>query len=156
MRAGSRRYRRGFSLVELLVSVVILSLGLIGLSQLHMAAMWTYYKTRDLSIATQRAQLELEKAQNLGFNLLDHGTLVAADPAPTCYSASEYSLLTTGRGVQFQVPSLPAGVGTVKIAKFTPGGVPKQNLITVTIEITWDGPPRARSHVKIFTMLANK
>src|SRR5689334_1514140 len=131
MRIHRPRRRRGFTLVELLVSVLILSLALVALSQLYMAAMWTYHKARYTSLATQRAQLELEQAEGLGYEKL------AADPLidPLKYPEEEYSALATGRGVQFVIEEMEPvdGNGTIKISEYD--GHPE--LLQVEIEITW-------------------
>ncbi|MHB9025138.1 MAG: type II secretion system protein [Armatimonadota bacterium] len=146
--------RSGFSLVELLVSVVILGIGLVALIQLYMGALWSYQKGRYLSLATQRAQLEYEKVQNLGFYGLDNG------PTDFTYlrtqSGGEYTWLTASPGVSFTVNSLPNGRGTVTWQHFPVNGAGSANMLKVDIRILWDGSQKSQSDVRIVTLLANK
>lgn len=152
MRATTRfgMRRRGFTIVELLVSLVILGVGLIGLLQLYMAATVTYQKGRCLSLATGRVQQELEKVHHLGYTGLMTNPLIHN----TRYPASEYTALTGARGVQFDMAALPNGHGTITIGDLMEDGAAVPNIAVVTLEITWDGVPAAQSKVVITTMKA--
>lgn len=149
-RQTGRRRRRGMTLVEVLVAVLILSLALISLSQLYLAGMWTTQKARYLSIATKRAQSELERAQDLGLLTLRNG------PSEDSYPSAEYTYHEDGMGVSFQAPPLPNGTGTVEW-DYWPANTPgNEYLMKVTVNITWDGARRSRSRVTLSTLLTNR
>lgn len=60
--------RDGFSLVEVLISLVILAVGLLGLAALHVSAIRTNSSNRELSYATLLMQKKLEELKALPFN----------------------------------------------------------------------------------------
>jgi len=126
---------------------VILSLGLIALSQLYLAGMYTYKKARFMSVATQRAQQELERVHDLKYNGLAYGTLIDA----TRFPPDEYTALFFRRGVRFTVDELPQGYGTIVIAKYNG----YTHLLKVTISVKWGGMEQTRSDVVISTLIAN-
>ncbi|HEX2949654.1 MAG TPA: prepilin-type N-terminal cleavage/methylation domain-containing protein [Armatimonadota bacterium] len=144
--------QRGFSLVELLVSVVILAIGLVALSQLYLAALWTYHCAQYTSIAAERAQQELETVQRLGADSYTPLT----DSTPSCYPSTVYTSYSAGHGVQFQVPELPRGHGTVVITKNpflqTPAS-DYQQLASAVITITWQPSSTKQSTVSLITYL---
>jgi prepilin-type N-terminal cleavage/methylation domain-containing protein len=82
-----RHIAQGFTLIELLISALILGVGLAAVAQLYLAASTSFHKAEYLSIATQRAQRELERVENFTFTQIDTafkaGTLVPDRyPAP--------------------------------------------------------------------------
>ena len=143
-----RRVRRGFSLIELLVAVLILGLALISLSQLYLAGMWTTQKARYLSLATQRAQAEMERAQELGILNLTQGASV--------YPTPEYTPYFFGRGVTFTEDNLPEGRGIVTWSVYPHNTTGNQYLLKVDIFLTWQGAARTRSKVHLTTLLTNR
>ena len=146
-----RQRRRGFTLVELLVAILILSLALISLGQLYLAGMWTTQKARYMSIATQRARAELERVQDLGILILRNG------PSEASYPSSEYSYHTDGRGVDFVEDGLPAGnVGTVSWHTSSSYDTGYQYLLVVNVSISWNGPSKSRTRIVFTTLLTNK
>lgn len=144
---------RGFSLVEILVSSLILGLSLVAMSQLYMGAMWTYEKARKLTVATDRAHYELEKVRNLGYNMLINGINYNNQAMEDAYLPSEYSYQSTGMGVTFTVNGLPQGRGSVLWAPY-PTGTPLSTckMMQVTVKIEWDGSPKAQSAVTLNTL----
>jgi len=150
-RAGParRRIRQAFTLVELLVAMLILSLALVSMSQLYLAGMWTTQKARYMSIATKRAQSELERAQDLGLLILRNG------PSEDSYPSTEYTHHDDGRGVDFQAPPLPNGEGSVTWQFWPPDTDGNEYLLKVTINVGWDGSSRSRSLVSLSTLLTN-
>jgi len=149
-RATDRRIRQGFTLVELLVTLLILGMALISLSQLYLAGMWTTQKARYMSIATKRAQSEIERTQDLGLLILRNG------PSEDSYPAAEYTYHADGRGVDFQTPPLPDGRGSVTWQFWPPNTAENEYLLKVTTHITWEGSSRSRSVVNVCTLLTNR
>ena len=145
----------GFSLIELMVSTVILGLSLVALSQLYMSAMWTYQKARKLSVATNRAQFELEKVCNLGYDGLITGVNSGNPTIEDAYFPSEYTYLSSKMGVSFTIPDLPNGRGTVSWEPY-PATTPLSSckILQATVDIQWDGSPKAQSGVHLVTLCA--
>jgi prepilin-type N-terminal cleavage/methylation domain-containing protein len=136
----------GFTLVELLVAITILVVGLLGVCQLFLAAVWTMQKANYLALASERAQHELEFIQGLGYQGLQDDPLIA----PERFPADEYCALSTGRGVQFTEEGLPGGRGTIRIV--SPDDTP--GLLCITIDIEWDGATKSQSTVVLSTLLS--
>jgi prepilin-type N-terminal cleavage/methylation domain-containing protein len=135
------------TLIELLVSIVIISIGLVALSQLYMSAMWTYQKSRSLSLATERAQLELEKVHAVGYEGLQLDPLTQNPLFPS----TVYTATTNPHGVTFPVDTLVGGSGKITVQPYQEGGAPVDNIVQVVVEIDWDGAPRAQTNVRIVT-----
>ncbi|MHB0939243.1 MAG: type IV pilus modification PilV family protein [Armatimonadota bacterium] len=150
MRYAGRHRHRGLTLVELLVAVLILSLALVSLSQLYLAGMWTTQKARYMSIATKRAQAELERAQDLGLLTLRNG------PSEDSYPAAIYTHHENGMGVDFTAPPLPNGTGSVTWDYWPPNTSGNEYLLKVNVNITWEGARRSRSQVILSTLLTNR
>ena len=152
MMKGTRfkcRRRRGFSLVELLASVLILSLALVSLGQLYVAAMWTTQKARYLSLATKRAEYELEKVRNLGILSLANG------PTESSYPTTEYTHAANLKGVSFQEVGLPSGIGTVSWSNYPPNVAGNDYQLKVDVVITWAGAHQSRSRVAVTSLVTN-
>ncbi|HEY3379323.1 MAG TPA: prepilin-type N-terminal cleavage/methylation domain-containing protein [Armatimonadota bacterium] len=142
------RSRSGFTLVELLISCVILGIGMVALLHLYMVSMWSYQKARYIALATVRAQHELEKAENLKFNVMrDRANLIG----DSRYQASEgYSELVGRNGVEFAISALPNGHGTVTVSNFHGHA----NLLQIEIRISWEGPSPTQSPIHMSTLLS--
>ncbi len=136
-------------MVELLVSAVILSLGFVAMGHLYLASMMTYEKSRDTSVATQRAQHELEKAANLKYEGLTVSDLTAVYPTPL-YTVNP------DRTISFTVPDLSGAQGTIRLVKdpFAAGGSAAQNLLGFVVEIHWRGQGYPKGTVRLNTLLS--
>lgn len=145
-----RQFRRGFTLVELLVTLLILGLALVSLSQLYLAGMWTTQKAQYMTIATKRAQAEIERTQNLGLLILRNG------PNEESYPSADYTYHSDGHGVDFVAPPLPNGRGSVTWQFWPPNTAGNQYLLKVTANVSWDGSTRSRSMVNVSTLLTNR
>lgn len=150
-----RQRSAGFSLIELLVSTLILGVALVACSQLCLTGMYTYQKARSISVATQRAQYEQEKLQNLPFNII--ATALDADSCklvPSLYPASTYQQITNNgqRGVAFTLGDVPDGHGTVMLSHFKG----YQHILQIDITVWWQGTTPADTPVKITTLITSK
>ncbi len=51
-----KKKRRGITMAEVLASLLILGIGIVGVAQMYVASMITYKKSQTVAIATERAQ----------------------------------------------------------------------------------------------------
>ena len=117
----------GFTLVEVLVSIVIVAIGLLGMAGLTAASLksnnTSYYRSQATVLANdilERMRANVVQARGEQYD-------IAAGPA---YTAAAGTLQRFDCTVWFAAvaAALPAGVGTVDV-----------NAGTATIVITWDG-----------------
>ena len=148
MRTG----RRGFSLIELLATVMILSLGLVSVSTLFIGGTISTAKAKRISAATNRAQQEMERLRSAGFS----GCIVDTDvfPAASGYTIVQQNDDLTGR-VAFTPSGLPSATGYIDIGFYDSGAGIYPNLKTVVITVTWSGGKPAQGQVKLQTYIAN-
>lgn len=115
-----RNSQAGFTLVELLVAVVILSVGLLGLAQLQVSAIRTNAQSASSTAATALAQRIVEE--------------VAA------MSSEDPMFDGPGGGTWPGSPISVAGAGTYNItynvAQVTAAGTPVTNVFQVSITVT--------------------
>lgn len=110
-RVGAKRARqRGLSLVEVLVAVVLLSIGLLGLAGLQASGMRVGLGSIHRSQAAQLAQDMIER---LRANVAQAGAynLALGDAAPPCAGMASCDL----RDWRLRLQSLPAGTGAVTV-----------------------------------------
>jgi type IV pilus assembly protein PilV len=116
---------RGFSLIEVLVATVVLSVGLLGLASLQVSGLRvgqsSFYRA-------QAAQLATDMADRLRANFGEARTceLALADAAPSSPSNTCQRDLAEWRG---KLRALPGGNGAVEVDLAS-------NLVTVTVQ--WD------------------
>ncbi|GIL03692.1 MAG: type IV pilus modification protein PilV [Burkholderiaceae bacterium] len=138
------RRQRGLSLLEVLVAIVILSLGLLGMAGLQAASLRTsqgsFYRAQAAQYAddmAERMRANLGQARNYG--------LALADAAPTGTSVRDRDLADW----LAKLRNLPAGDGAVAIDL-------ANNLVTITVQ--WDdtraGGP-ANANYTVVTRLWN-
>lgn len=120
-----RRSRGGFSMIELLVAMVILSTGLLGTGRLAIGVIERNLRSRDHGVATVLAQDRLEALKGLG----------AGGSAPT---TEDYGTLS--------------GFPRFKRVTEVRPGVPEAGLNTVTVTVYWDRD-RDESSVVLRTLL---
>lgn len=140
----SLRHQRGLSLLEVLVAIVILSLGLLGMAGLQAASLRTslgsFYRAQAAQYAddmAERMRANLGEARNYG--------LALADAAPTGTSVRDRDLADW----LAKLRSLPGGDGSVAVDL-------ANNLVTIAVQ--WDdtraGGP-ANANYTVVTRLWN-
>lgn len=151
---GARKLR-GLTLVEVLISALILSVGVVGLAQLYLASIAFSMKTRHLAIATQRAQREIEYITT--FPYADFRT----DALATHYPSSRYpgvqvvdtdSATGSGKTVSFTTDELPSGTGVVAITPYKTGYT---HLLQVRVTVGWKGWHDQHESVTLNTLVAD-
>jgi len=88
-----RRARRGFTIVEVMVSATVLALGIAGVITVSQSGLQALDTARHLSAASQLMQSEMERVRLMSWaqlqSLQDSGqTVVALDGAPLRYTCS--------------------------------------------------------------------
>jgi type IV pilus assembly protein PilV len=109
--AANTRQQSGVSLIEVLVAVVLLSIGLLGLAGLQASGM----RVGQSSIhRSQAAQLAHDMIERMRANVADAGAynLGLDDAAPACASAAACDL----RDWRLRLQALPAGIGAVTVS----------------------------------------
>ena len=72
--------RRGFTLVEMMIALVLFGVGMMALAQVLPNGLSVRDKARRMSVATSMAQEEVERLRNLPFNHADLAAGNHADP----------------------------------------------------------------------------
>ncbi|GAB1264615.1 type IV pilus modification protein PilV [Aurantivibrio infirmus] len=135
------RGSQGFSMVEVLITIVITSIGLLGLGALQLTSMKNINNTQFRSLATLYAydMAERMRSNQAGVQSGAYDNITGTETAVSCVSvcipsvvaqkdAYEWNqLIKTGVNGSVDQGSLPSGNGTVS----NNGGV-------FTITITWD------------------
>ncbi|HYS12032.1 MAG TPA: type IV pilus modification protein PilV [Burkholderiaceae bacterium] len=120
----SRSYQRGLSMIEVLVAVVIISLGLLGMAGLQASGMRT---SQSAFYRAQAAQFTNDMAERMRANLGDarNYTLALTATAPTGTSVRDRDRADW----LARVATLPAGDGSIAVDLANN---------TVSIAVQWD------------------
>lgn len=118
--------RAGFTLTEVMIAIVVFSIGLLGIAQTLVVVIHTNLAARQITTATILAQATLEDIQRLGY--------VAADSAA---ATSDYG----------SIPNFEAYKRVTTISSNTPD----IGMKTATITVSWKGDQRSLSLSTILT-----
>lgn len=121
----------GFTLIEVLMAMVIVSIGLLGTAVLTMGIMGSNKSSAEVTIATNLAQDELEEVRNEGF-----------DTAPAVGAADSDS----GYGSISGYPSFRRVVSAASV-----GSLASTATKAVTVTVYWDNNNRSISLTTIIT-----
>lgn len=143
-KASARLSRRGMTLVELLVTVLILGIALVALSQMFVTGVLAANKARNIQIATNRVMQEIEKAKDMGYlNLVVDSTHF---PPP-------YTILDNNV-VGFNVTGLRDAQGLLVIEPYPQPST--DNLKRVTATVSWGGSRFTSGDITVNTLVANR
>jgi len=147
------RRTRGFTLIEMMVVVFILAVGLTSVSALFIAGLVSGRKAERINAATNAVQQQLERLRSAGFS----GCSVDPD---IFQSADGYSIVQqnddgTGQ-IDFVVPELPNGQGTIDIAYYDTGSGAYPNLKDITITVEWTGGKPTGGRTVFQTLIGNR
>jgi prepilin-type N-terminal cleavage/methylation domain-containing protein len=153
IRERRERRRAGFSLIELIVVIFILAVGLTSVASLFIAGVVSSRQAERISAATYEAQHQMEKARALGFG----NCRVDPDIFPTTdgYEIAVMNADQTG-SLDFSVPQLPDGHGTLSIEYYDPGTGPYANLKVITVTVIWSGADPTSGETVLTSYLANR
>jgi len=143
----------GFSLIELMVVIVLLGIGLVGVSAMFVSGVISDTKAERIARATNAAQRELERLRSAGFS----GSIVDASvfPSSSGYTIVHQNADQTGT-VSFPISGLPNGTGTITIAYYTGSNGVWPNLKQVSVTATWAGARRTQGSVAMITYIGNR
>ena len=157
-----KKSQGGFTLIEILVSVVVTAIGLLGVARLQMATMQNNNSSQYRSVAIQIASdlFERMRANQQGVNLGSYN-LVATTRTDALYNTPVPACLTTQGCVSAQERAqqdaaesmtqarnlLPGGAVIVCIDSGATGAVPLYNGVTITPQCDGVGTTHA---VKVF------
>ena len=137
--ANSTLRTRGFTLIEAMVALVVLSVGMLGIAGLYVTTLRSsggaIYRMQAVNLATDMAdRIRANRGANLAYN--------AAAADNNCYGAGSVDCAPAAMAAndlfvwQAQViATLPSGNGVVAVAP----GVAATDPFTYTITITWRG-----------------
>lgn len=122
---------RGFTLVEVLVSITILSVGMLGVASMQLTALTSNAKSRDDTIVVQLVEEMVERVRVNGANSPEvyHGintanTCPTADPAKGDCDQWKQRMADT---------KLPGLTGTVSVVAESP----IEKTATITVTVSW-------------------
>jgi len=115
--------KKGFSLIELMVTVAILSMAVLGIFLAFSNARMGMAVGRDITVATNYARGEMETIKNEPFETL-------STEGPTDYTEGKFSISTT-------------------ITNEVIGGIARNNLKRVTTTVSWDDRKGRSREVKL-------
>lgn len=147
------RTRSGFTLLELVVTIVLLVIGLVALSSLFVVGIISDVKAERIQVAANRVRQELERMRSAGYS----GALIHTDvfKSGDGYTITEQNPDLTG-AVSFTEARLPASSGTLEIRYYASGAGIYPNLKRVSVSLSWGGGRRTQGAVYASTLIANR
>jgi type II secretory pathway pseudopilin PulG len=118
-------------LIELMVTVTLLAIGLVGVSSMFIVGYRTQVHAHFASVATDVAAKKIEEMKSAGFNGIDQTSF-----PPT-----------------FAVTDLPSGQGTTTFAPYPETDSHNQYLVQVVL--TWGGGRGVEGRVRLSTVISN-
>ncbi len=125
------RGRRGVSLIEMMVTVILLGIGLVGVSSMFVVGYRTQLHAHFASVATDIAARRVEQMKAAGFNGIDGLTF------PPSFAVSE----------------IPSGNGSITYAPYPDPSSENQYLVQVVV--TWGGGPGIGGRVVLSSVISN-
>jgi len=148
------RRRDGFTLIELMVVMALLSIGLLAVSALFVCGIVSNTKARCIQIAADRVQRETERLRSVGFDSItvNNASLFPPTAGYTMESQDEHGMGT----LSFTEPSLPGSQGTIAIDYYDGGSGYLLTCKQIIVTLSWSGARRARGTVTTVLLIANR
>jgi len=144
----------GFTIIEVLVAAMILSIGLVGVSSMIYFGVISHQKSAHYTIAGERAVQEMERIRDAGYL----GAVV-----DTWHFPSSIYQIVDAHTVRFSVADLPSATGTITINEDTEAqainpdtGQPYENMKRVTVTVAWGGSRRVSGVYNVATLITNR
>lgn len=133
----NRRRCRGFTLIECLVSIVLLSIGLVGVIGTLTAALIANQRASDTQLAGAIAQTTIEEMRSLGFGNVTYDDFPATATSATLPDLAEL------HGAQRTIAIVDSYGGNSRLKK-------------VTVTVSWRGRNGQNSSVMTETIVTNR
>lgn len=133
------RHQSGLSLIEVLITVVLVSIGLLGLAGLQLTSVRNSNSSGERFIATTLAQDILDRMRANRSNAADYALAMAANPAAGAVAGNDLDIW-----MDTLQATLPDGDGSIE--------VDDDNLVTVTVQWT-DAVDRSLMDLELSTTL---
>lgn len=129
--------QRGFSMLEVLIALMVLTVGLLGLAMMQEFAITRSVDANELSIATNLAVEMIERIQYNPKNVLSYNGINVSTSNNTCPATP---VMANGDCTQWRTrllaTRLPNPSGTVSVTSTGPANL---NQWLVTVQIRWAG-----------------
>ena len=125
------RGRRGVSLIELMVTIILLGIGLVGVSSMFVVGYRTQHHAHFASVATDIGARKVEQMKATGFNGIDS---LSFPP-------------------EFTVSEIPSGSGSITYAPYPDPSSTNQYLVQVVVN--WGGGPGVAGRVVLSSVISN-
>lgn len=119
---NSTKTRSGFTLIELMVAVAVLSVGLLAVITAILASVQLERQSKDLNIAKNATELQMQRLRGMPY----------ADVAALAGTTQNFEVATL-KPVQGDTN----GCGEITVA--THAGVTNGNLVDITVRVVWQG-----------------
>jgi type IV pilus assembly protein PilV len=139
---GNRSGRRqaGFSLLEVMISVVVLSIGLLGLAAMQEIATSGNVNSNHLTVATNLATDMIERVQYSRKQVSFYNGIDVSLGTNVCPAGGSVPLMVTGDCTQWRArllaSRLPNVRGTVTVTNVGPAAMQQRQ---VSVQLTWQG-----------------
>ena len=138
--------RPGLTLIEVMISVLILSFAVAVFAPLYPISMRMRSKAENVTRATTLAQQKIEQARALPYSSLTYSRLQSNSLIDASPNTSPYSFTT----VDGLASKLPQGTGTLTLSH------PATDLTRADVTITWGGLVQNGNNVTASTLIADK
>lgn len=129
--------QRGFSLLEVMTALVVLTVGMMGIAAMQDIAISRSVDANELSLATNLAVEMAERVQYSRKNVVSYNGITVSAASATCPATPS---MVNGDCTQWRTrlvaSRLPNVRGTVQVATVGPTSM---NQWQVTVQITWTG-----------------
>lgn len=142
----AQRRRAAITLIEILVTAVVLGIGFVGVASMVTYATIAHKKSVNITVATARTMQEIERVRQAGY--LNAQVSQELFPPPT------YTILNATQ-VGFALSELKDGSGVITLVEDVEAQA-LQNMKQVQVEITWGGAPILRGSYTASTLITNR
>lgn len=147
------RRQAGFSLLEVMISVVVLSIGLLGLAAMQEIATSRNVGANDLTVATNLATEMIERVQYSRKQVSFYNGIDVSSSTNNCPSGGSVPLMVTGDCTQWRnrllASKLPNIRGTVTVSNVGPAAMQQRE---VRVQMSWKGHLTPMTFTTIITL----